>query len=77
MSRYIDAESHDAIEITTKIFAPTVDAVKVKHGEWLVNQNGFYFCSQCNEQAYWRYDRREQIKSRHCPFCGAKMECEE
>ena len=51
---------------------PTVDAVPVRHGKWIRNDNGTYSCSEChswipNEQHYY---------ARYCLFCGAKMDGE-
>ncbi len=49
---------------------PTVDAEPVRHGRWVMNDNGTYSCSECqswipNEQHYY---------ARYCLFCGAKMD---
>lgn len=57
--------------------APTVDAVPVRHGEWLpiieVNecgepyQSGVY-CSECGETSIY--------EPNYCPNCGARMDKE-
>ena len=57
--------------------SPIIDAVPVKHGEWVktgqsfVNPNCFrnYCCSVCG------YDI-EKTKFNYCPNCGAKMDGE-
>ena len=54
---------------------PTVDAVEVVHGQWIVKHNpitdpkGYFIrivCSQC--------DLHTGQKSNYCPQCGAKMD---
>ena len=54
-------------------YAPTVDAIPLRHGYWIRNDNGTYSCSECkswipNEQHYY---------ARYCLFCGAKMDEQE
>ena len=46
--------------------APTVDAVPVKHGHWLVNMF-FIECSECGET----FPLEPQ---NYCPNCGARMD---
>ena len=48
---------------------PTVDAVEVVHGEWIVQNSAYtrFKCSACgseNHEYRWKY----------CPNCGAKMD---
>ena len=58
--------------------APTIDAVPVVRGEWvLVGTNGYEYetsveeeCSLCGRYVY-RYDTQPQ--DNFCPNCGAKM----
>lgn len=56
-------------------FLPTVDAVEVVHGHWIVKHNpitdpkGYFIrivCSKC--------DLHTGQKSNYCPQCGAKMD---
>ena len=48
--------------------APTADVAEVKHGEWLINSDGYYpYCSECGAEPIMR------IMSKFCPNCGAKM----
>lgn len=78
MSRYIDADALLDIFKTLKWDAscsivedmPTADAVEVKHGHWIKDDNGTYSCSVCqswipNEQHYY---------ANYCLHCGAKMD---
>jgi len=51
-------------------FQPIVEAIPVRHGKWVRNDNRTYSCSECkswipNEQHYY---------ARYCLFCGAKMD---
>jgi hypothetical protein len=65
-------------------YAPTVDAVPVKHGRWVADSDGLPVCSVCDEVAMqrlhcdtshrpWMYDVR-LVKTPYCPNCGAKMD---
>lgn len=58
---------------------PTVDAVPVRHGEWL-QEHGIYCCSECGAAA--PYDVQGDIIEywpdlRFCYRCGAKMDKED
>lgn len=52
--------------------APTIDAVSVIHGEWLVEfqtkTETFYRCSKCNVGSFTKFP--------FCFSCGAKMDGE-
>ena len=50
--------------------APGSDAVKVKHGHWIVGLDGSYMCSECGR--VFRYEI-----GNYCALCGAKLEYEE
>ena len=53
---------------------PTVDAVKVVHGEWISDEGDVLFhCSECETQisTSWNYD---DLHWNYCPNCGAKMD---
>ena len=59
---------------------PTVDAVEVVHGEWIVIEDDYFCfttleCSVCGEQ-YWfeEYDDQMPPHYHYCPNCGAKMD---
>jgi len=64
---------------------PTVDAVPVKHGKWLIvggnkppEYHHHHQCSVCAEYAPMRppYGSREMLTP-WCPKCSAKMDLEE
>ena len=53
--------------------APTVDAVEVVHGRWLIHKGHFHDfaeCSLCGED----YVRDTAMAMNYCPNCGAKMD---
>lgn len=53
---------------------PTVDAVPVRHGNWIRDEFGTR-CGVCGLYAY--RDKFDQPwESPYCPICGAKMEIE-
>ena len=58
--------------------APTVDAVEVVHGRWIVSGCGFDCCSECRKVYAYGYLTAMGIKARtqfnYCPNCGAKMD---
>ena len=48
---------------------PTVDAVEVVHGRWIINCDGYYpYCSVCKEEP------KHGEMTNYCPNCGAKMD---
>ena len=51
---------------------PTIDAVPVVHGEWVADDSGIYFCSECDSEAYWDTDYGQQVFD-WCPYCGSRM----
>lgn len=48
--------------------APAVDATPVRHGRWILEQNGSGVCAVCN-----RSDHIDRL-AKYCRFCGAKMD---
>lgn len=50
---------------------PTVDAVPVKRGKWILHDNGDATCNQCGrwQKAIWDYDNFQN----YCGNCGAEM----
>lgn len=74
-----------AVDVLDK--APTVDAVPVKHGEWIIRDNpgtGWYrvTCSECGEDVtstapYIGFFPNAKVTWDYCPSCGAKMERKE
>ena len=69
--------------------APTIDAVPVVRGEWVVDECDTtddvpnfswidFHCSECNadyglEEGQYGWCRYEKIPYQYCPNCGAKM----
>ena len=54
--------------------APTVDAVPVVHGEWVVcgdGENVPWVCSHCGKTTAHKY---KVMYGNYCPNCGAKMD---
>lgn len=47
------------------------DVVEVKHGEWIVDEEGFVICSECGEEHTW-----DEFRPLYCDMCGAKMDGE-
>ena len=60
--------------------APTIDAVPVRHGHWIMNEYDELYCSICGDIASLdsgEYFYRGKIRfdeSFYCPNCGAKMD---
>ena len=70
--------------------APTIDAVPVVRGEWVVDECDTtddvpssswidFHCSECSmdyglEQGQYGWCRYERIPYKYCPNCGAKMD---
>ena len=71
-----------AISIESVRNAPTVDAVEVVHGRWILlgkNEHDYETsveekCSLCGRYVY-RYDT--ELQDNYCPNCGAKMDKED
>ena len=53
---------------------PTIDAVPVVHGTWVVKGQDI-FCSLCGEESSYTWYGGSKF-SRYCPNCGAKMDGE-
>ena len=64
-------ESNQFLASMSLADVPTVDAVEVVHGRWIVN-NKEAICSACKfttfEWAEWTFN--------YCPNCGARMDLE-
>lgn len=54
---------------------PTIDAVEVKHGEWVHEFGGYVNCSECGASPLLDGER-EYVETNYCPNCGAKMDGE-
>jgi hypothetical protein len=62
--------------------APTVEAVPVRHGYWVIADadKGEYLCSVCGEtdtDCSDRYANHNVFGQSYCPNCGAKMDGDE
>ena len=44
----------------------------VKNANWIIGEHGFYYCSECGNEAYWDTDYGQQL-FKYCQNCGAKM----
>lgn len=51
---------------------PTIDAVSVKHGEWITKGQDI-FCSVCGEESAYTWHGSSKF-SNYCPNCGASMD---
>lgn len=52
---------------------PDVDAVPVRHGQWLYCKLGAWKCSECNNYApFWCMASTQNLTD-YCPNCGARM----
>ena len=54
--------------------APTIDAVLVKHGEWITKGQDIY-CSACGGESAYTWHGSSKF-SAYCPNCGAEMRVE-
>lgn len=56
--------------------APTVDAVPVVHGRWII-RGGKRYCSACQKRACVTRDTDDfwyTVGTDYCPNCGARMD---
>jgi hypothetical protein len=67
---------------------PTVDAIPVRHGEWVHDDLGRTFCSECTRRIPYliEYDTDDDCggeydaeidETEYCPHCGAIMDVNE
>lgn len=61
--------------------SPTVDAAPVVHGRWIEDdETARRYCSRCGfsirDDASYELYGDYQVKPKHCPECGAKMDLE-
>jgi hypothetical protein len=50
---------------------PTADVQPVKHGRWMLCDDGYIRCSECKSKAFIEND--ETIATNFCHSCGANM----
>lgn len=61
----------EGVEKECITFIPSADIVEVRHGEWVINSDGYYpYCSICETEP------KNGVMSKYCPECGAKMDGE-
>lgn len=46
--------------------APAADVAEVRHGRWILHEDGVFTCSECGNA--------ESNDSYYCRLCGAKMD---
>lgn len=86
MRKYIDGDWHrnlgavftHGVEacINMAELAPTIEAVPVVHGEWVLLDecsNAGVYCSVCHKKVYRKDYANQKVKSKWCPNCGADM----
>ena len=63
-----DSLGHTPVQLCDAM--PTIDAVEVKHGEWIMYpiSDGMNQCSKCGVLRFG--------ESNYCPNCGARMDGE-
>lgn len=63
---------HDILTAHDVVAAPTVDAVPVVYGRWILRDDDVR-CKVCNTKCL-RDDIGINILSNYCPYCGARMD---
>lgn len=61
-------DRREAVEMAIE----ALQAESVKHGKWILNDNGTYSCSVCHS---WLPAEQKEY-ARYCLYCGAKMDKE-
>lgn len=60
------------------IGAPTIDAEPVRHGRWVICEDGcgdtHYQCSACGDEWTLIDGTPQENGMKYCPHCGAKMD---
>lgn len=77
---HIDGLFTDVVFAWDIAYEPTVDAVPVVHGHWIILDecaNEGVYCSVCHKKVYkvdyaWS-NKPVKMKSNFCPKCGADM----
>lgn len=76
------AKSHGGVVYIDDIKnIPSADVAPVRHGKWLVKDNGwggtYYTCTDCGEDWVTVNGTPAENKMKYCPACGAKMDLED
>ena len=72
---YCDLWSEEGCRVILE--APTVDAVPVVHGKWIIEEEENYRnvqCSVCSKDYACHYGMLQLQMFGYCPNCGAKMD---
>ena len=79
--------SYNAVPVKAIYDAPTIEAEPVRHGQWVHDDLGHTYCSECHERIPYihcysdepnsdldeEWDE-EMPESAYCSHCGAKMD---
>ena len=81
-AKWFDNADRDDVGLDLVEDAPTVDAVPVRHGYWVIADADKceYICSVCGEtdtDCSDRYSNHNVFGQNYCPNCGAKMDGDE
>ena len=70
-----ELDEHATIIARDAMFCmPTVDAVPVRHGKWILDEE-FIDCSECRREKWSRVPYESLVKRfKYCPNCGARMD---
>ena len=74
LKRWDECDPYEFVEIAFHAVddAPTIDAVPVRHGEWILQASGRDCkCSVC--ESYW-IPFGDEYDYKYCPNCGARMD---
>lgn len=76
--KYCDCDYTCSV-VAPVVNAPTVEAVPVVHGKWIVKDSGLWQeCSVCGVavevDSMYMCKASEDMNFNYCPHCGAKME---
>lgn len=77
--QYLNSEMVLVVNVADIRDVPTVDAVEVKHGRWIM-RGGKLYCSVCGKRAAVTRDSDDYWYTKGtdcCPNCGAKMDTDE
>lgn len=84
MTRYIDADAYEHavqgnpyVSDSVKTYVrcsiqsqPTIEAVPVRRGKWIVKSTGGEYFDRCSECGYIEWG----APNNYCPYCGARMD---
>ena len=56
--------------------APAIEGEPVRHGKWNYIDWGVAVCSMCKKRGFKRDYHGNDLPTKYCPNCGAKMDLE-